>query len=683
MRKKKVYKVNSHIHKPRAPQKQASIEGIISTTSKGLGFIDNPQGSADSTGKPVLRTRESSSKRYPKESERTNIRIEAGFLNTALHGDTVQVILHPKTFGSQPTGEVVKIVKRKRTRFVGTIEKEDGIVFVAPDDRHFYTDFLVSEAPANLQQGDKVFIELTQWNNSAKNPLARIIEVIGKKGVHNVEIRSIILEKGIDDTFPAAVKKEADEINTTRHTIALDANSSRRDFRMTPTCTIDPVDAKDFDDALSYEQLPNGDHAVGVHIADVSHYVRPGTALDAEALHRAFSVYLVDRTIPMLPEILSNDLCSLNPDTDRFAFSAWFVINSHGKVTERWFGKSIIHSHKRFSYEEAQEVLNAKNGPFLTELENLNALAKIFRRERTQRGSIDFEQHEVRFELNADGVPIDVYLKARLDTHKLVEEFMLLANREVAEFIAREFGKNKRHSFIYRIHDTPNKEKITELATFVKALGHTLHISPRGDVDGKALNELFDAVTGTPEEALIKTTALRSMAKAKYSALNIGHFGLAMEHYTHFTSPIRRYADLTVHRLLQEALTKNHLPNDKWIYYQRVADDISARELTVIEAERESVKFKQVEFLSGKIGQTFEGVISGVSEWGIFVQEKESRAEGLIRINTMADDYYVLEPKKYRLIGQKTKKTYSLGDTLQVKLMHADVDKKTIDFVLV
>ena len=633
------------------------IEGIISTTPKGLGFVSHPEWEQD-------------------------IRIEAGFLNTALHGDTVEVALHGTPFGAPPLGEVVNIIQRKRTRFVGTVDIQDGAVFVVPDDRHMYMNFIVTKPPENVKEKDKVLIELVKWSNPAMSPLAQIIEIIGTKGVHNVEIRSIILEKGIDDSFPGPVGREAEEINKNHHTFPEEEYKIRRDFRTTTTFTIDPVDAKDFDDALSYEQLPDGLHAVGIHIADVSHYVLPGSALDIEALKRAFSVYLVDRTIPMLPEVLSNDLCSLKPDVDRFTFSAWFVLDDAGNVKERWFGKSVIHSQKRFSYEEAQAILNTESGEYYKELKTLNDIAKRMRDERMRGGSIDFEQHEVRFELNADGVPLEAYIKERLDTHKLIEEFMLLANREVAQFIETNYGKKKRHSFIYRVHDTPNKEKIGELAIFVKALGYTLDVPGSGNVKGTALNQLFSAVTGTPEENLIKTAALRSMAKAVYAAANIGHFGLALPYYTHFTSPIRRYADLLVHRLLQQALTQNNLPNDKWTYYHTVAQQISGRELQVIEAERESIKFKQVEFLSGKVGEIFDGTISGVSEWGFFVQEKESRAEGLVRINTIGNDYYVLEPKKFRLIGQKTKKTYSLGDAVRVKLTNADVDRKMLDFIL-
>lgn len=654
-----------HTHRKREPRHERThnernttaslLEGTVSTTPKGIGFLKHPDLEED-------------------------VRIESGFLNTALNRDLVRIQLHPTRPGMPRTGEVVEILKRARTRFVGVAEKKDDLVFVVPDDKKAYTNILIVNPSSSLADGMKVFVEMDSWSDPAKNPTGTVLETIGMKGDHEAEIRSIILENGIDDSFPAAVSAEAQAIHETQHATTDDELAKREDIRTVPTFTIDPVDAKDFDDALSVQHLPDGTLEVGVHIADVTHYVTPGSALDTEARARAFSVYLVDRTIPMLPEVLSNDLCSLKPDVDRLAFSCWCVLDKNSNVLSYRFGKSIIRSQRRFTYEEAQKVLDAGSGDHFEELNALNMHAKVMRDRRTKGGAIDFEQHEVRFELADDGVPLSTYVKERLDTHKLIEEFMLLANYTVASYIDERFGKGKRHTFIYRTHDHPDREKLKNVRDFVKAIGHELTLSKNGDVTGQALNKLFDDIVGTPEEALIKTAALRSMAKAAYTVANVGHFGLALRAYTHFTSPIRRYADMLVHRLLFAATTTNELPNDEWARYNTVAGDISAREVNVIGAERDSVKYKQVEYMSSRIGQTFDAIISGVSEWGVFVQELNTKCEGLVSVRGMRDDFYTLEPKKYRLVGKRSKKVYALGDRVKVKLERTDLDRKTIDF---
>jgi ribonuclease R len=638
----------------RPKEHHVTIEGTISTTTKGLGFIKDPNTEED-------------------------IRIEVGLLGTALHRDLVEAEMLPGTVRDQKIGRVTKIVKRARTKFVGTMRHEGDIWYVDPDDKRVYTAFIVKDH-GDAVENDKVLIEMTDWKEKSANPEARIIEVLGQKGVHDVEMRSIILAKGIDDRFPDAVHKEA-EVAAAREVTPEDI-VSRTDFRGEPTFTIDPADAKDFDDALSVVLHPDGSAKIGIHIADVSHYVRPGSALDEEALHRAFSTYLVDRTVPMLPEVLSNGICSLNPDVDRLTFSVWLEVDKEGNFGEPSFGRTIIHSDKRFSYEEAQAVLDAGSGPYFEELTLLNKLAKTMRDTRERAGSIDFEQHEVRFELADDGVPLSVYRKARLETHKLIEEFMLLANKSVAEHI-NGLAKGAKHSFVYRVHDHPDREKLADLATFVKVLGYTLELAKNGDVTGNALNRLFKEVEDKPEEGLIKTAGLRSMAKAKYTPLNIGHFGLALGAYAHFTSPIRRYADLLVHRQLDKALKEKRASADQLQNFLSMTQQISDRELDVIGAERDSIKYKQVEYMSTRIGDTFEGIISGVSEFGLFLEEKETKAEGLVRLNTLGDDYYVLEPKKYRIIGQKKKKIYSLGDPVRMKLMGADLDRKTIDYAII
>ncbi|HXK40386.1 MAG TPA: ribonuclease R, partial [Candidatus Paceibacterota bacterium] len=628
-----------HPHTKRE-KRHPRIEGIISATPKGLGFVKDLASEDD-------------------------IRIEVGLLGSALHRDLVEVEMLPGTVRGQRIGRVTKVVKRARTRFVGAMRNEGNVWYIDPDDKRIYTAFLVKD-PRDARENDKVLFMMRSWEPKAPYPEAEVLEVIGQKGVHDVEMRSIILAKGIDDRFPDEVHREA-ELQANRSISDADVRE-RTDFRGTTTFTVDPTDAKDFDDALSVAIHGDGGATIGIHIADVSHYVLPGSPLDTEARSRAFSTYLVDRTVPMLPEVLSNGICSLNPDVDRLTFSVWFDVSHDGSFSAPRFGRTIIHSDKRFTYEEAQETLDAGRGLYFGELSLLNRLAKRMREGRERAGSIDFEQHEVRFELADDGVPLSVYRKARLDTHKLIEEFMLLANKSVAEYF-RDLSKGAKHSSIYRVHDHPDREKLKDLADFVKALGHRLELAKNGDVTGTALNRLFKEVENKPEEGIVKTAGLRSMAKAAYATLNIGHFGLALPAYTHFTSPIRRYADLMVHRFLADALKRGTTTADGFAEHTKTAAGISEREIDVIGAERDSIKYKQVEYMSTRIGQEFEGLISGVSEFGFFVEETTTKAEGLIRLNTLSDDYYSLEPKKYRIVGQRHKKQYALGEKVRVKLM--------------
>jgi ribonuclease R len=629
------------------------FEGIISTTPKGLGFVEDPTTQED-------------------------IRIEVGLLGGALHRDLVEIEMLPGTIRDQKLGRVTRIIKRARSRFVGTMRREETIWYIDPDDKRVYTAFAVADAKDAIEN-DKVLFVMKEWEPKASYPEADIIEILGQKGVNDVEMRSIILAKGIDDRFSDEVHKEAE--TQAERTVTESDIKDRTDFRGETTFTIDPADAKDFDDALSVTLREDGGAKIGIHIADVSHYVLPGSALDEEALKRSFSTYLVDRTIPMLPEVLSNGICSLNPEVDRLTFSVWMDVDKEGAFSSPSFGRTIIHSDKRFTYEEAQSVLDDGKGPYFAELELLNKLSKKMREAREQAGSIDFEQHEVRFELADDGVPLSVYRKARLDTHKLIEEFMLLANRSVAEYI-RDLANGAKHSFVYRVHDHPDRDKLKDLATFVKVLGYTLELAKNGDVTGLALNRLFKEVEGKPEEGLIKTAGLRSMAKAAYTPLNIGHFGLALPAYAHFTSPIRRYADLLVHRVLDRALRTGKASAEDFAQYLHMTQSISDREIDVIGAERDSIKYKQVEYMSSRIGTEFEGIISGVSEFGLFLEERETKAEGLVRLNTLSDDYYTLEPKKYRIVGQRKKKVYALGDKIRMKLIGTDIDRKMIDYAL-
>ena len=666
------------------------LTGVIKITAKPIGFV-------------VV------------EGQAEDIIVFEENLNCALDKDEVEVEIIGKD-RSRKKGRITKIVKRNKTNFVGTIEKSGLNVIFKPDDFKFYKDVDIFNFPKEknigMEQGElKALVEITSWTNPNLNPKGKIISVIGKKGEHETEMQSILLDKGIVYNFPPEVEREAQEIAKA----AENKKEDRRDFRNITTFTIDPADAKDFDDALSYEDLENNKICVGVHIADVSYFVRPGTALDIEALKRSFSTYLVDRTIPMLPEVLSNGLCSLMPNVDRLAFSAVFDIEKDtGKILSRWFGKTIINSNKRFSYEEAQELLTSPLTPLLdagegkhtshgdnsnvplpspasrgragdevlkNALQNLNRIAKIYREENKKNGAIEFETDEVKFELDSLGKPLRIYKKPRLDTMKMIEEWMLLANREVAKFISDKVGKRGGAS-IFRIHALPKMEKIEELAIFVRALGHELVIT-NGEVTAKNINLLLKQIEGHASESLIKTAAIRSMAKAVYSTKNIGHFGLAFEYYTHFTSPIRRYPDLMIHRILEKHLKNEPIPKNEFVKFEKIAEEASNKEIVIQEAERESIKYKQVEFMQNKVGQEFDVVISGVTEWGMYVEDPDTKIEGLVRIKDLSNDYYKLDQKNYAIVGERSKKKFSLGDSLRVRLFNADLDRKTLDFKLI
>ncbi len=639
--------------------------GIIATTSKGVGYINREID-------PL-----------PEDVE-----IQPGFLNTALHGDEVEVLLHPKIEGMRQAGEVARVIKRAKDTFVGTLECTKDFCFLIADDRKMYVDiFIPKKGNDKLKTGIKIQAKIERWDRGQKNPQGRLLKILGEKGSHNVEMESIVLEKGFDMGFPAEVEKEADEIEKHK-AITKEEIARRTDFRDTLTFTIDPFDAKDFDDAISFKKLADGKYEIGVHIADVSHYVIPGTALDKEALHRGCSIYLVDRTIPMLPEVLSNDVCSLNPHEDKLTFSAWFVMDDQGKVYERHFGKTAINSNHRFTYENAWESIDKglpaqAGGDYCNELRILNSIAKKLQAEKFRAGAIEFEQDEIKFKLDENFKPIGVYKKERLDTHKLVEEYMLLANREVAKFIydSIKHKGGKGLASIYRIHEVPDMEKIENLAILVKALGHDLPISKKG-VSQQDINALLKKIEGKAEEGLIKTAAIRSMQKAIYSTQNVGHFGLAFEYYTHFTSPIRRYPDLLVQRVLQAHLKGEKIADKEFARFAHIAEQSTEREISAAEAERASKKYKQVEYMMDKVGQEFEGVISGVTEWGIYVEEAETRSEGMIKLRDMTDDFYELDKKQYALISQKTKKKYQLGDKIRFKVKGADLDKKILDYLL-
>ncbi len=633
--------------------KENMLEGTIRVTGKGVGYFADPNGGDD----------------YEIQPENNK---------TALNRDRVKIeVLGHEVYGRKQA-KVIEIVERSKTAFVGTLEKDGQNFFLVPDDKRMYRDiFIPGDKVGKGEPGDKVQTKITEWEDSSKSPKGEVMRVIGKAGEHNAEMVGIVLESGFEIDFPPEVEQEAQAWKE-RYSKE-DKLKDRRDFRDITTFTIDPVDAKDFDDAISLKTLDNGDYEVGVHIADVSHFVVPGTALDKEARNRGTSIYLVDRTIPMLPEVLSNDLCSLNPNEPKYAFSAVFVMDKNGQVKDRWFGRTLIESDKRFSYEEAQEILDNGVGIFSEELKTLNALAYKLREEKFKKGAIEFETEEVKFELDDLGKPIRVYKKERKDTHKLVEDFMLLANREVATLMHGAYKNNTRAAFVYRIHEAPDRDKIINLATFVKALGFELK-NKDGETTAEDITKMLRSVEGSPAEMLVKTAAIRSMQKAVYSTSNIGHFGLAFEYYTHFTSPIRRYPDLMVHRLLQRFLSQGQIEQDEIIKYQRLCDDSSEREMEAAEAERSSIKYKQVEYMQEHIGEEFDAIVSGVSEWGIYVEEVNTKAEGMVKLRDMTDDFYELNPKLYAIVGKSTGKKFSLGDKVRVKLTGSDPERKTLDF---
>ncbi len=634
-------------------QQENTIEGVISVTSRGIGYITA-------------------------EGFDEDIEIPQGSLNTAFNRDTVEVVLLPKQKDVRAQGEVSKIVSRARTEFVGVLKKENGLCYLSPDDRRMYTDILLPTVSKEVSDDTKVLVRLTKWDDPRKDPEGELIKVLGKKGDHETEMQAIVLGHSFDLEFPQEVEDAAKVIGDNRK-ITDDEVAKRRDMRDTVTFTIDPADAKDFDDALSFKKIDDNTIEVGIHIADVTHYVRPGDAIDEEAQKRGTSIYLVDRTIPMLPEVISNDVCSLNPNEDKLAFSAIFELDMKGTVLKKWFGRTVINSDKRFTYESAQEVLDTSKGDFVDELKILEKIGKELRKKRFSEGSIAFETDEVKFELDKAGKPIGIKVKERVEAMIMIEDFMLLANREVAKFTYVLSKKNSERDSIaiYRIHDVPNQEKIEELSVFLKAIGYDLEVK-NGEISSNNINHLLKEIKGKPEERLISTATIRSLAKAIYSTQNIGHFSLSFKYYTHFTSPIRRYPDMMVHRIMASHLNGSKIPEEELQLYRRLAIASSAREAEAVGAERDSIKYKQVEYMKEHVGETFEGVISGVTNFGIFVEEKETKAEGMIRMRDLADDYYTFEKSEYALVGAKKKKKYQLGDTLKIKLVEADLDAKTI-----
>ena len=596
-------------------------------------------------------------------------------LNHALHGDTVKVCLFAKRKKRLLEGEVVEIIRRSRSSFVGVLELGRNFGFLSPDSRETPFDFFIPlDKLKGAKNGQKAIVKLIEWPAGAKNPIGEVIEVLGYPGEHEAEMHAIMAEFELPWQFSEEVEKVAEGIPDE---ITEKEISHRRDFRPVTTFTIDPIDAKDFDDALSVKKLDNGKWEVGVHIADVSHYVKSRTLLDNEGYDRATSVYLVDRVVPMLPERLSNFICSLRPKEDKLCFSAVFELDNEAHVTGEWFGKTIINSNRRFNYDEAQEVIDTGKGDYAEDIGTLNRLAQLIRQRRYKQGSIGFERSEVKFQIDEKGKPLRVFFREYRESNQLIEEFMLLANRKVAEFVNQEGMKGK--AFVYRVHDKPNPEKLQAFSSFVKKFGYSLQTSSNKKIS-ESMNKLLDDIQGKKEQNILENLAIRTMAKAEYSTQNIGHYGLGFRFYTHFTSPIRRYPDVLAHRLLFHYLGGGESKNKKEL--ESMCVHASEMERRAVSAERASIKFKQVEFLMDKVGQEFDGVISGITEWGIYVEIVENKCEGMVHIRELKDDFYVFDEENYSLIGKRTNRSFQLGDEVRVKILRANLAKKQLDFKL-
>ncbi|OJJ18930.1 ribonuclease R [marine bacterium AO1-C] len=608
--------------------------------------------------------------------------VDADHLKFALHGDTVKARLYPKAKGKRPEGEVLEVLERKTNEFVGKIEIKEKYAFVVADNRRMHMDIFVPQKHINgAKNGDKVIVEILEWHDEKSSPVAQVKEVLGAPGVNETEMHAIMAEFGLARHFPKEVITDADKI---RGRITKAEIKKRRDFREITTFTIDPDTAKDFDDALSIKKLDNGNWEVGIHIADVTHYVKPDSKVEKEGAERATSVYLVDRVIPMLPEKLSNELCSLRPHEDKLTFSAVFELDEQANVHSEWFGRTIIHSDRRFTYEEAQEGIDSGEGDFAAELQLLNDLAKKLTAQRFEKGAMSFETVEVKFKLDENGTPIGLFTKERKDAHKLIEEFMLLANRKVAEFIYKmpvKGAKAESNTMVYRTHDNPDVDKLKNFSGFAKKLGHDVKLN--GKAMTSSLNKLMVAIENTPQQHVLQGLAIRTMAKAIYTTEPTGHFGLAFDHYTHFTSPIRRYPDMMVHRLLQ-----HYLDNGKSVdkgTFEKLCKHSTDMEKRAAEAERASIKYKQVEYMRilNDSDKAYDGVVTGVTDWGIYVELEETKCEGMIRMSDLVDDFYQLDEENYRVVGKKTKNVITFGDTLKVRVKSTDLERRTMDLLKV
>ncbi len=626
--------------------------GIIELNPKGYGQL-----TSEELGEPVF--------------------VSAANMNHALDGDKVRVRLYARRKRSNPEAEVIEILERAKTTFVGTVEISQFSAFLIPSKKTPFDLFIPKDKLLGAKHGQKAVARIVDWPERARNPFGEIIDVLGDVGYNNTEMHAILAEYDLPYKHPEAVEQAANKIP---EQIPAEEAKNRRDFRNVPTFTIDPADAKDFDDALSIQKLENGFWEVGVHIADVTYYVKPESLLEDEAYNRATSVYLVDRVVPMLPEKLSNGVCSLRPNEDKLCFSAVFQLDDKSLVHNEWFGRTIIHSARRFSYEEAQQVIETGEGDLKEEILQLDTLAKQLRDLRFEAGSIGFDRVEVKFEIDKDGKPLSVFFKESKDSNKLIEEFMLLANMRVAEFVGKPGSKKRERTFVYRIHDKPDPEKLDTFNHFIKRFGYGIQTNNPQTVSA-SMNKLIENVAGKKEQNVIETLAIRTMAKAEYSTRNIGHYGLGFEYYTHFTSPIRRYPDMMVHRLLARYLEDGRsVQADQ---YEEMCKHSSDMENKAASAERASIKYKQVEFMADKIGQQFKGVISGVKDWGIYVELDENKCEGMVPLFELTDDFYEFDEKNYCIIGQRTHKKYQLGDAIEVEIARANLEKKQLDFRIV
>ncbi|WP_445748208.1 ribonuclease R [Polaribacter sp.] len=616
-------------------------------------------------------------------------------LGKGLHNDLVKAYVYKKRRSNKLEADVVEVLERAKTQFVGVLQKSKNFGFVIPDSNKMYADIFISENKMNgAEHGDKVQATILDWPENSKNPFGKITTVLGKPGDQNTEMHSILVEYDLPYEFPKEVEEEASHlpIEITKEEI-----SKRKDLRETLTFTIDPKDAKDFDDALSFKKLENGNYEIGIHIADVSHYLQPKTILDDEAYERATSVYLVDRVVPMLPEILSNGVCSLRPEEEKLTFSAIFELNENAQLINQWFGRTVTYSDKRFAYEEAQAIIETKTNlvpanvsltgqdyivddAIVEAILKMDELAKILRKRRMNQGAISFDRVEVKFNLDEDANPTSVYFKEAKDANKLIEEFMLLANRKVAEFIGEKNKKPSGKTFVYRVHDEPDTEKLASLQNIISKFGYKINTDTRESTSA-TLNQLLADVHGKAESNMIETLAIRSMSKAVYTTQNIGHYGLAFEYYSHFTSPIRRYPDVMTHRLLQHYLDGGSSPKAE--LYEEKCKHSSKREELASKAERDSIKYMQVKYMQNHKDEIFEGVITGVTEWGIYVEITKNKCEGMVRIRDIKSDYYLFDEKQYAIVGQSTKQLYQLGDDVKVQVKKTDLERKHLDFNLI
>jgi ribonuclease R len=633
-------------------QQGGYITGEVQLTIKGAGYIISEESDED-------------------------VFVAQSNLKHALNGDKVKVYLYAKRRGKQPEGEVVEIIEKSKENFVGVVEISKNFAFMVANSRQMPYDVFIPLTKLNgAQNGDKVIVKITEWPEKYRNPFGEVVNVLGKPGENDTEMHAILAEFDLPYEFDKKVEDAANEISE----IITEADyKERRDFRNITTFTIDPTDAKDFDDALSIQKLGNGNWEVGIHIADVTHYVKKKSIVEEEAYERATSVYLVDRVVPMIPEKLSNLVCSLRPNEEKLCYSIVFELDENADVLDQWIGRTVINSDKRFDYEEAQAIIEGGEGPFKEELLLLDGLAKKIRARRFKNGAISFDRVEVKFNIDEKGKPLGVFFKEMKDSNQLIEEFMLLANKRVAEFIGQVGKGKKAKTFVYRVHDKPDPEKLAKFSNFIQRFGYSINTTSHKNIT-TSINELLDEIQGKKEQNVIETLAVRSMAKAVYSTKNVGHYGLSFPFYTHFTSPIRRYPDMMVHRMLTSYINGDESKNKG--KYEEMCKHASEMERRAAEAERASIKYKQVEFMKDHIGEEFDGIISGVTEWGFYVELNDSKCEGLVHIRELDDDYYFFDEDNYAIIGKRNKKAYQLGDPVRISIVRADLQKKQLDYTL-